>query len=95
MSKPRQEKIIDSLVEQTRSLLEDHWGEAERVFAEDKIKIGVALLVDWEGTDANCKATISFGARVKDSSEALVHDQPELPLTPAEQKQGRRRGDSA
>jgi hypothetical protein len=79
MSKPKQEKIIDSLVEQTRSLLEDHWAEAERVFAGiDQMKIGVQLVVDFVGADATCKVTIGFGSRIKDSSETTVHDQPEL-----------------
>jgi hypothetical protein len=93
MSKPTQEKIINSLVEQTRSLLEDHWGEVERVFAGiDQMKIGVQLLVDFEGSDAKCKATIGFGSRVKDSSEATLYEESsELPLGPVE-KGKRRRG---
>jgi hypothetical protein len=92
MSKPNQTKIIDSLVEQARSLLEDHWGEAERVFADNPIKISMALLVEFDGVDASCKAVIGFGARVKDSSEATVHDETtELPLGSVE-KGKRRRG---
>jgi hypothetical protein len=95
MSKPNQTKIIDSLVEQTRSLLEDHWGEAERVFADQPIKVSVTFAVEFDGVDANCKASIGFGARVKDSSEAVVHDEAsELPIGPIE-KGRKRRGDSA
>ena len=90
MSKPKQEKIIDTLVEQTRSLLEDHWAEAERVFAGiDQMKIGVQLVIDFQGTDAQCKVTIGFGSRIKDSSETTVHDQPELPL-PESHPKGKR-----
>lgn len=86
MSKPSQEKIINSLVEQTRSLLKDHWSEAERVFAGiDQMKIGMQLVVDFEGPEATCKVTIGFGSRVKDSSEATVHDESsQLPLGPIE-----------
>ena len=81
MNKTKQEKVIEALVEQTRSLLEDHWSEAERVFAGvEQIKIGIQLLVDSEGAETTCKVTISFGSRIKDSNESTVHDQPELPL---------------
>jgi hypothetical protein len=44
------------------------------------MKIGVQLAVNSVGADAQCKVTIGFGSRIKDSSETTVHDQPELPL---------------
>jgi hypothetical protein len=69
------------LSDQTRALLEDHWGEAERVFANTNIKIGMAHLVDFDSADVKCKTTISFGTRIKDSSENVLHDSDsELPM---------------
>jgi hypothetical protein len=73
-----QEKIINSLVEQIRGLLEDHWSEAERMFNGQKIKINAALTIELSEHEADCKAAITFGARIKDSIEATVSDQPEL-----------------
>jgi hypothetical protein len=95
MSKPKSELIINSLTEQVRSLLEDHWSECERVFSGvDTMKIGVMLNIEFEGADARCKATIGFGSRVKDSSEATVHDESsELPGMTVTVEKGKRRRD--
>jgi hypothetical protein len=80
MKEMLQTKIIESLIEQSRSLLEDHWSEAERMFGAQKIKIGMVFSVERGSAESTCKVSISFGARVKDSNEVLVSDQPELAL---------------
>lgn len=89
--KPSAEKIIAVLLEQARGLLEDHWGEAERVFANTNIKLSMSHQVDFESADVMCKTTIAFGTRIKDTTENAIHDEAsELPMA-IEQKPKRRR----
>lgn len=89
MNRPKTEKLIDQLVTNTRTLLEDHWKEAERVFGSSNIKISMAHLVDFGAQDANAKTTIAFGTRIKDTIEMTVPDGQAL-LIDSPQKPKRR-----
>lgn len=79
--KPDSDKLIEQLVSNTRSLLEDHWGKAENVFANTNIKITMTHLIDFDAADPVASTTIAFGARVKDKIESIVRDEAEeLPM---------------
>ena len=85
MNRPKTEKLIDQLVTNTRTLLEDHWKEAERVFGSNNIRISMSHLVNFEAQDPNVKTSIAFGPKVKDSlemsvpSDELLLDSPQKP----------------
>jgi hypothetical protein len=90
MNRPKTDKLIDQLVTNTRTLLEDHWKEAERVFGSANIKISMAHLVDFGAQDANAKTTIAFGTRIKDTIEMTVPDGQTDLLLDSPQKPKRR-----
>ena len=85
MAKPDSATLIEQIVNNTRSLLEDNFKRAEQVFATSTIKLSFAHTVDFEPADATIKSTIAFGARVKDTIEVTVRDgESELPMEVAE-----------
>ena len=90
--KPEADKLIEQLVQNTRSLLEDHWGQVENVFTNTNIKITMTHSVDFDGADPVAGTAIAFGARVKDKVESVVPDDgAELPMEVEEKlKRGRK-----
>lgn len=90
MNRPKSEKLIDQLVSNTRTLLEDHWKDAERVFGSGNIKIAMSHLVDFDAQDPNVKSSINFGPKIHDSIEMTVPDGQTDLLLDSPQKPKRR-----
>ena len=62
------EQIIEHITQQTRVLLQNHWGDiADFRNGEESIKIGFGALVKYEGNKRMIETKISFGKRVTDS----------------------------
>jgi hypothetical protein len=76
------EALIDLIAGQTRSLLEEHFGDIESCRdGEEAIKIAFSHKLSYEGTERTVKTTISFSHRVKDEIEQSIDTrQTELPI---------------
>jgi hypothetical protein len=78
--KPDNSKVIEQLVDNTRTLLEEHWRKVEQTFA-GTISITMKHVVDFDEGDTRTKTTIGFGERIKDEIEVSVRDpEEELPM---------------
>ena len=95
------EQIIEHITQQTRVLLQNHWGDiADFRNGEEAIKIGFSALVKYEGLKRMIETKISFGKRVTDSvidwidpdqmSLGFERVPPSMPVT-AKRKPGRPR----
>jgi len=91
------EQIIEHITQQTRVLLQNHWGDiADFRDGEESIKIGFGALVKYEGNKRMIETKISFGKRVTDSvvdwidPDQMKLDLP-IPAAPAKRGPGRPR----
>ena len=76
------QQLIDMIAGQTKSLLEDHWGDIESCRdGEDDIKVSLIHKLSYEGSARTVKTVISFSHRVKDEIEESIDTaQTELPI---------------
>ena len=78
------ERVVDLIVENTRTLLNDHWQQILEFRADandgiEEVKVGLSHALSYDGRTRTVKSTISFSHRVKDSIEESI-DLDQIPL---------------
>ena len=63
------QKIIEQVIEQTKSMLENHWSDiTDYRNGGEAIKVGFLHKLSYEGDERVVDTTISFGKRIKDQT---------------------------